>query len=149
MVFRVESVDRDKAYQNHGVLARHTDGTPVVGVLEGIFVVTVGSSSLELFKVRWYRHLLRDTRFKGLLAVKAQGLRAAAVWDNQRSPWIEAARVEGQVFYTQDLTQGAVELQPLRGGAAESVSSGLRLSHVHLKVSSSYSIPEHLLPREE
>jgi len=101
---------------------------PELQVLLFTLPVQVGSEFHVFLKVKWYKHVERDDRFKNMLRVRARGMRSAALIF-EREEWVEAERLDGQVFFSKDLTLNDMGRQ--------------RYDLVHQKISSAYVVPDH------
>lgn len=135
MHFRVESRDKGKARFNRGVTATWTltdqagelqSSSKFLGLLQDIWAVRLGSMSLLLFKVKWFRHVHKDHAWGGLDRVQVEGPTTFEPTEDL----IEASRVDGQFW-----------LSEIPGSQSH--------KHAHYKLRSGYTIPEHLLELEE
>lgn len=97
-----------------------------VGNVVRILKVPLAGRSFTLLQVDWYRGVERDARFAQLYTIDHR-VRAEARFST-RGAFIDASRIDHQVFFSQDTTPG-----------------NAHKDHVHIVRSSAYTIPPHLL----
>lgn len=126
MSLRVARLDVCKATTNSYIAATLARGDPpirrvLVGQLLGVMQVQIGNAPHVLLNVQWYKQVEEDAQLPGLRRVRVAGPR---VFDPPE--FIHAQRIDSQMWLT-------------------TIPGSARWQHVHTKVKSSHTIPEHLL----